>query len=243
MIFLQNLIFYTLFFAATIVLVPILTLLIFVVAIFRPKRVVMRRVRRAISWFGKVVLRCGWPFVRVEYKDLAPREKDGPFIFVCNHRSASDPPLMAVLPFECVQIVNVWPFKLPLYGLIAKIAGYLSVHEMPLEGFFDRVGLLLSQGVCIIAFPEGTRSASREMGPFTSSIFRAAQKHDAKIVPLAIAGNEDIPHKGSVVLHPGRIRIHKLPVVDCRKYRDEPVIKLKNRVRDTLQKHLAEIEG
>ena len=37
---------------------------------------------------------------------------------------------MCVLPHECVQIVNVWPFRIPVLGLYAKFSGYLNIRMM-----------------------------------------------------------------------------------------------------------------
>ncbi len=203
----------------------------------------MRRVRRAISFYGRLVFLCARPFVRVEYRDLDPKAPPAPFIFICNHRSASDPFLMACLPYEGVQIVNLWPFRLPIYGRFARIAGYLSVHELSFEQFRERIGQLLREGASVVSFPEGTRSGGREMGAFTSSIFRAALQTRARIVPLAISGNEKIPPKGSLILHPGLVKVHKLPAVEYDTYKDMPVFKLKNHVRQLLYEHLSKIES
>jgi len=124
-----------------------------------------------------------------------------------------------------------------------KLAGYLSIHDMPVDHFFAKSESLLKKGVCIISFPEGTRSGSRKMGAFTSSIFRVAFENKAVIAPLAIAGNENIPRKGSAVLHPGRIQLHKLPALTYADYQHMSVFQLKNNVRNLLQSHLASIEA
>lgn len=242
MVFLQNLLFYTLAGLVSLIYIPLAALCVTVVAIFARHRVVLSLVRRFVTGYGRLIMCCGWPFIRVEYRDLDPGRRDGTFLFVCNHRSASDPFLMATLPNEGIQVVNVWPFRLPVLGLCAKIAGYLSVHELPLDRFYAEVRQRFDEGVSVISFPEGTRSASRRMGPFTSSIFRVAQEWGATIVPLAISGNETIPRKGSMVLHPGRIRVHKLPAIESGEYRGLSVFELKNLVRDRLQAHLSSIE-
>lgn len=239
----QNLVFWTLFFVVSGVFIPAATVLVTLIGLTTPRRFAMRCVRRSISWYGWTILRCGWPFVRVEYRDLAPKERDPPYVFVCNHRSASDPFLMACLPFEGIQIVNKWPFKLPVLGIVARFAEYISIMEISFDTFHERTAALLAKKVCIVAFPEGTRSGSRKMGPFGSAIFRVARDCRARIVPLAISGNEDIPHKGSVVLHPGRVRVHKLPAVTWDEYRDMNPYRLKNHVQELLREHLAQVEG
>ncbi len=241
-VFLQNLIFWPLALQVSLLFIPAAAIVVTVSAIFVSRRTTMYIVRRAISRYGALIIACTWPFARVRYEDLGADDGGGPFIFVCNHRSASDPFLMACLPFEGIQIVKQWPFRLPVLGLMARIAGYLSVHDMPVDTFYQRAGRLYNEGVCLISFPEGTRSGSRRMGPFTSSIFRLAVRLRATIVPLAIAGNENIPRKGSLVLHPGAVSVTKLPAVCWEEYRDMPVFQLKNHIRDIIQGYIDTIE-
>ncbi|MGD0461154.1 MAG: lysophospholipid acyltransferase family protein [Tepidisphaeraceae bacterium] len=205
--------------------------------IFRNRRRGKWLVRRSISHYGALVLKCGWPLVKVRYVDHAPHESP-PFVFVSNHRSASDAFLMACLPFECIQVLNNWPSRLPVVGPVAWIAGYLKVRKMSPEAFVEAGSRLLADGVSIIAFPEGTRSGSRKIGSFHGSAFRLAQRARANIALLAIAGNEDIPKRGSLVLHPGRITVSKLPSVTYEQYKDMTAFKLKTLVRERIRQHL-----
>jgi 1-acyl-sn-glycerol-3-phosphate acyltransferase len=106
------------------------------------------------------------------------------------------------------------------------------------EAFIKAGSRLLADGVCIIAFPEGTRSGSRKLGPFHGSAFRLAQQTRANIVPLAIAGNENIPRRGSVILHPGRITVSTLPALTHEEYKDMTTFRLKNLVRERIRQYL-----
>lgn len=198
--------------------------------------------RRTISNFGHTILKCSWPLVRIRYIDHAPTDSP-PFVFVCNHRSFSDGFLMAHLPYECIQVVNIWPFRIPLIGIVAKIAGYLSVRQMTFEQFLEKGSRLLAQGVSIVTFPEGTRSGTRSMGPFHGTAFRLAQHAHVNIVPIAISGNEYIPHRGSLVLHPGRIDIHKLPAITPAQYQNLSPFQLKTLAHDIIQRHLEAVES
>jgi 1-acyl-sn-glycerol-3-phosphate acyltransferase len=208
----------------------------------RDRRKTLRLVRRSISHYGKAILRCGWPTVRVRYVDHATGETP-PFVYVANHRSTSDAYLMACLPCEAVQVVNIWPFRIPVLGVVARIAGYLSVREMPIEDFLHRGTELLSQGVSVIAFPEGTRSGSRTMGPFHGSAFRLAIHAGARVAPLAISGNENIPRRASLWLQPGQITVQKLPALDVAQCQTLGAFKLKIRVQEMIQQYLDRVEG
>jgi 1-acyl-sn-glycerol-3-phosphate acyltransferase len=196
-----------------------------------------RLLRQTISHYGSLVIHSGWPFVRIKYVDLAPDEQP-PFVFVANHRSTSDAFLMSVLSRECVQVLNIWTSRLYIVNRLSRLAGYLRVRELTHEQFMEQGLKLLEEGVSVIAFPEGTRSGSRNMGPFHGAIFRVAQKAGAKVCPVAISGSEEIPHKGSLVIHPGRITITKLPSLTAQQYQGLNAYQLKMRARNILEKYL-----
>lgn len=207
----------------------------------RDKRRKSRLIRRSLSRFASVVIRCGWPLVRVRYVDLEPGATS-PFVFVANHRSSSDGFLMSLLPYECVQVVNIWPSRVPIMGGLVRVAGYLKVREMSHEDFVRDGAQRLGDGCSVIAFPEGTRSGSRTMGPFHGSAFRLAQATGMPIAPLAIAGNEHIPPRGSAILRPGTIVVTKLPAITKDKFTNESPFQLKNDVRGTIQVYLDNLE-
>lgn len=214
--------------------------LIILFALILPKRMTLRRLRRAISWFGAVVIKIlPWPLVRLSYKDFSQKSTAGPYLFICNHRSASDPFLLGILPYEIIQVVNIWPFRLPIFGVVAKIAGYLNVRELPFNEFFIKTSKLFEQGVSIAVFPEGTRSRDNSVAQFHSAIFRVALEAKIPIVPLCITGNENIPPVGSPYLRPGLIKIHRLEAITWEEYQGFTAFKLKNYVRDIVIKETA----
>ena len=243
-LYLLNLYFYTLFVVLSATVIPILTVYVVCLGLVIPsRRKTMKRFRRAISWYGKVIITSPYPFVKVRYENYGKNEPKEPYIFVCNHRSASDAYLMGILPHELIQIVNVWPFRLPILGAYAKLAGYLNIRMIPPEEFKQITSHLLNDGVSIIFFPEGTRSTSRKMGSFHSSAFRLALESKAAIVPLCISGSENVPPKGSPLLRPGIIKIRRLPAITWDEYKDLTAFALKNRVWKIMDHELSVMES
>jgi 1-acyl-sn-glycerol-3-phosphate acyltransferase len=240
-----NVWFYTLLVLFSLVAVPALTLFVWVQVPFISRRHAMRLFRRAIRWYGFVVIYIlPWPLVKVRYEDRAPRERAGPYIVVCNHRSSSDPFLMAVLPIgEGIQVVNTWTLRLPLWGLGARLAGYVSINDMAVGEFFHQAAALLRSGVSIVAFPEGTRSNGPVMGPFHGTLFRLALQEKVPIVPLCISGNERIPARRTMLLRPGRITLRRLPALTWADYKDLPPFQLKTRVHEIIRRELDVMEG
>ncbi len=173
-------------------------------------------VRRLIFRFGEFVLAGtlkGTIPVRFENRsgDARPMEQG---IVICNHRSASDPFLMAALPMarNCIQAVNRWPMRLPFFGYFARLAGYLDITRMTYDEIRDRTADCVGAGGVVIAFPEGTRSGTAGMGQFHSAFFRVAHDLACPIFPVAIAGNERIPDR-RFRFFSGRILIRRLPKI------------------------------
>ena len=235
---------YALIVAASAVSIPLLTLGVALRVPFVSHRAFMRIFRRTISTYGKIVTSMPYPFIRLQYEDrTAPSDPGAPYIFVCNHRAASDAYLLCVLPNEIVQIVNIWPFKIPVIGPYAKAAGYLNIKLMDHEEFIASCLELLGQGVSIAFFPEGTRSGGRQMGSFNGAFARLALLSGVPIVPICISGSEDIPRKGSFMLRPGTIRVRRLPAVVRDEYKEMTGFTLKIRIRETIQHELALMEA
>lgn len=201
--------------------------------ITRNDRANRRLIRRSISWFGACVIRTGWPWVKVRFVDRQPDAKP-PLVFVANHPASTDAFLMAVLPLEAVQVLNIWPAHLPVVGFLANLAQYLKPREWPFDEFLACGSRLLSQGVSVIAFPEGTRSGYGPTGNFHGSAFRLAIGNRTPIVPLVIDGNQGIPPKGSFWFRPGRITITKLPAVTAEEYQSMSPYQLKTMVREQI---------
>lgn len=246
-LYLLNLYFYSLFILLSATVIPTLTMYVFFSGLILPsRRETMRRFRRAISWYGMVIITCPYPFIKIRYENNINHEKNEPgepYIFVCNHRSASDAYLMGILPHELVQIVNLWPFRIPVLGMYAKLAGYLNIRMMRPEEFKQSASHLLREGVSIVFFPEGTRSTSRKMGSFHGSAFRLALATKIPIVPLCISGSENIPPKGSSLLRSGTINIRRLPAITWDEYKDLNAFTLKNRVWKIMDHELSTMDG
>jgi len=242
-LYIFNLYFYTLFILLSAIVISALTVFVTVLGLFfLPPRKTYKRFRRAISWYGKTIMAIPFPFIRIRY-DRLEKEGKGPYIFVCNHRSAIDAFLIGALPNELVQIVNVWPFRIPVLGIYARFSGYLNIRMMPREEFMLKASQLISEGVSIVFFPEGTRSINKKMGSFHGAAFRLALASKASVVPLCISGTESILPKGSALLRPGLIRIRQMRAIPWDEYKQLTAFALKNRVWKILDQELSKMEN
>lgn len=226
------------------VMIPVLSLAVAVYSLSHSRRHTFRLFRVAIRWYGwGIIYLLPLGYFRVRFTDQEPSQSISGCVVVMNHRSSSDPFLVAALGGELVQVVNIWPLRLPVLGFFARAAGYLSIREMLPEEFLEGAARLLSEGVAVVAFPEGTRSGSREMGSFHGTVFRLALQAGVPIVPVCISGNERIPPKGSLLFEPGEIRICKLPALQPATFAGWDAFHLKQHVRGQLAAGLAELDA
>jgi 1-acyl-sn-glycerol-3-phosphate acyltransferase len=237
-----NACYYLAFCTLTLLFVVVWVPVLCVVRLATSRRCTLKVLRHVIALYGKFCVAMAWPYIRVRYREFGPCTP-GPKVYVCNHRSSSDPFLMVYFAGEMVQVVNIWPFRIPVLGQVARLAGYLSVREMPFPAFRDAAARLLAQGVSLAAFPEGTRSRDGRVGPFHGALFRVCRETGTPIVPVCIMGNEDKPPRGSLKLRPGIVHVHRLPEVTAEVYRDMTPFKLKNHVRDAIVAHIGQHEG
>jgi 1-acyl-sn-glycerol-3-phosphate acyltransferase len=243
-LYIFNLYFYTLFLLCSALVISVLTIGVTLLGIFfLPPRKTWRRFRRAISWYGKAAMAVPYPFIKIAYERFGNNAADGPYIFVCNHRSAVDPFLIGVLPQELVQTVNIWPFRIPVLGVYAKFSGYLNIRMMPREEFMQRAQQLLREGVSVVFFPEGTRSVTGKMGSFHSAAFRLALESGASVVPICMTGTEQVLPKGSSLIRPGTITVRELAAISQDEYKDLTAFAFKNRVWNILDRELSKMEN
>lgn len=201
-------------------------------------------VRFFILWYGKAVIYLGWyPYVRVRFENGSGGPARGG-IYICNHRSSSDPFLAAAFTLSRppAQVVNRWPMRLPFFGFFARLGGYLDVTAHSYEEAREWAREMVNSDVPVVVFPEGTRSGNREMNQFHGTFFRIAKELDCRLVPVAITGNEHCPDR-NFRMSRGKVRVCLLPEVDRRIVRETPPFQLKNLVRRILMEQTRKMDA
>jgi 1-acyl-sn-glycerol-3-phosphate acyltransferase len=131
----------------------------------------------------------------------ADRLKNPPYIFMCNHQSALDIfALFCALPVPFKWIAKRSLFLIPFLGWAMKRAGYISLdRENPREALkaIDDAARKIREGMNIIIFPEGTRSADGTLLPFKKGGFSLALRSQVPVVPVGINGSSRLQPKGS----------------------------------------------
>ncbi len=121
-------------------------------------------------------------------------------LFVGNHRSNFDPIVTwyALRKWQIAYISKPSNFKIPVFGRFIRKCCFLAIdRENPrnaMKTILKAAQHLQKGEVSIGVYPEGTRSKTCQMLPFHNGVFKIAQRAEAPIVVLSIAGTENI-HK------------------------------------------------
>ena len=240
---LQSAIFYTGYVLFTLVYIPLALLLGTPVALSVSHRNALWITRKLIHYYGAITVRLAWPWIRFRVSNRSGIAPGQPCLFISNHQSIADPYLMGLFPNEFAFISNRWPFRIPLLGFFAKLAGYLNAQGLAPEVFFEQARKLLGEGVTLFSFAEGTRTRTGELGPFHTTAFRLALQARVPIVPLCIAGLYQIIPPGQSLLRPGTVYIHALPAMSPEEFEQLSAHQLKQKVRNLIASELALLEG
>jgi 1-acyl-sn-glycerol-3-phosphate acyltransferase len=132
------------------------------------------------------------------------------YVFVSNHQSIYDTPVVFdSLPYQLRIIAKDSLARFPVLGWHLKRGGHLFVdRRRPNHGrILKRWRSLISEGLSLIIYAEGTRSADGHVGPFKGGSFLLAIEAGLPIVPVAVMGTRAVMPKGRLRTEPADVRL------------------------------------
>ncbi|MDR3669343.1 MAG: lysophospholipid acyltransferase family protein [Holophaga sp.] len=189
---------------------------------------------RAVFWL------CGEPPAVFGWADLpeAIRSEREPVIFMSNHESNLDPPvLISAIPIPAVYLSKkelMWMFPV---GWAAKMAGTIFIDRSNRERAIHSLHQAAAEirgGKSVVIFPEGTRTRTGQLLPFKKGGFAMAEEAGVQIVPLATVGGRDMLPPGAVHVRPGRYVVAFGAPVDPKAFptRDALIREVHKRISD-----------
>ena len=167
-------------------------------------------------WARAVVFLAG---ARIE-ADLEALDPDAVYVFMCNHQSNLDIPLLsaALKDYNLLFVAKESLFQIPFFGAAMRARGHVSIdrqnHRKAMRAI-QTAAERIETGASITIFPEGTRSTDpSSLGGFQIGGMILALKCPCQVAPLVMTGSYDILPKKAARVRPGTVRIKALPPFD-----------------------------
>ena len=149
--------------------------------------------------------------VRLQVIGLENINKSGPAIYIMNHQSFLDIPAAFAALQTNLHFIGKKELKyVPFVGWYMQLVGMIFVDRKSgtkAIASIKETGKLIRQGKTVLAFPEGTRSRSGQIGSFKKGIFMSAIEAKVPMIPVAVDGAMDLLPYGKFMIRPGKIRI------------------------------------
>jgi 1-acyl-sn-glycerol-3-phosphate acyltransferase len=148
--------------------------------------------------------------VRVAVEGLDRITPGTTYVFVSNHQSIYDTPVVfASLPYQLRIIAKESLARFPVLGWHLKRGGHLFVDRRRPDraGILRRWRALVSEGLSLIIYAEGTRSSDGHVARFKAGSFLLAIEAQLPIVPVAILGTRQVMPKGRLRTEPADVTL------------------------------------
>jgi 1-acyl-sn-glycerol-3-phosphate acyltransferase len=220
-----------------IVLVPPAALIAF------PWTLITRDVR-FLYWIGMGLAFRGARITGAKVKLVGLDEIDtaGTYIFMSNHVSNLDPPLLVpLIPRRTSVLAKKEIWRIPILNKALDLAEIVPVERSNREAAISsirRAGEVMRHHINMTIFPEGTRSPDGRLLPFKKGPFHLAAETGFPIVPVTILGTYEMMPKSSLIVKPGTATLVFHPPVDPKKFasREELMEAVWEKIKSALPK-------
>jgi 1-acyl-sn-glycerol-3-phosphate acyltransferase len=192
----------------------------------------------------------GWQFLFSFFVVFVPPKIYGepfkdPGIIVVNHRSFFDTYCLNMMPVcDVCCAVRAWPFKIPLYSIFMKLAGYINIENFSWNETVAVSKKNIKKNSYILFFPEGHRNKDKTMSRFYSGAFKLAIENNVPVIPICITGTQDLLPPRRYYLKPAKIKMEIMePVYPEQFDGDMKHIAFKKYVKAKMAKCIKHMDG
>jgi len=168
--------------------------------------------------------------MKVEVKGAEKLDRTSSYIIAANHQSLVDIYVIyGYLGMDMKWVMKQELRKVPILGLCAELMGHILIDRSNSAAALASINNAknkIQNGMCVIFFPEGTRSRTGELKPFKKGAFRLSKDLGIPTLPVAITGTNQVLPSDSVDLMPGKVTLEF-----C-----DPIYELEDQTAATLSK-------
>ena len=140
--------------------------------------------------------------MKVKVEGLEKIAPDGSYVFVSNHLSYMDTPVvLANIPVQFRFLAKSGLFQIPLLGTHLARAGHIPVPRddarAAVKTMTTAAQVIRERGISLLIFPEGGRSHTGELAAFKEGAAYIAIRAGVPLVPIALKGTREVLPFGS----------------------------------------------
>jgi 1-acyl-sn-glycerol-3-phosphate acyltransferase len=172
--------------------------------------------RRDVSFLYRMSMWGAWTGVKlagvkIEPIGLEKLDSSRTYIFMSNHTSNLDPPiLLPLIPRRTSVMAKKELFSYPLLGETMRIGSLVPVDRGNRDAGIAAVRAaaeVIRQGINMTIYVEGKRSFDGKLLPFKKGPFYLAMECGVPVVPVTIVGTHEIMPKARFRISPGTAKI------------------------------------
>jgi long-chain acyl-CoA synthetase len=189
------------------------------------------RIFRKVIWYS-LAAPAMWIRMTVHASGLENlRNIEGPILFVCNHQSILDPPvILKALPRswrrKLSPAMGTTRRKLDLMASSLFFNSYpLPVSQVGLRSAIQHTGWLADHGYYPLIFPEGKRTQDGALLPFRPGIGVIVKETGLRVIPIVLKGAFEVWPETARGPAKGDIHVHFGPVFDFAGKQPEEITK------------------
>lgn len=172
---------------------------------------------RVAMWGARTGVRIAG--VRVQTVGLDRLDRSRNYIFMSNHASNIDPPLLIpLIPGRTSVLVKQELFKIPILGKAMRMGSLVPVDRGNREAGVAAVrgaAEVLKQHIHMTIYVEGHRSSEGKLLPFKKGPFYLAEECRLPVVPVTISGTHYVMPKGRFSIKPGLVTVMFHPPINA----------------------------
>ncbi len=177
---------------------------------------------------------------RVKTAGLEKLESGKPYIFMSNHVSNIDPPLLLpLIPGRTSVMARHELFDYPILGRVMRMGSLVPVNRGRRDAGIAAVRAaeqVVKQGISMTIFVEGHRSFDGKLLPFKKGPFYLAELCQVPVVPVTISGTHHVMPKKRFSIKAGEVFVTFHPPIEPAEFgsREELMAKVRNTINSEL---------
>jgi 1-acyl-sn-glycerol-3-phosphate acyltransferase len=181
---------------------------------------------RVAIWFAAAGVKLtGVRAQAVGLEKLDPKQR---YIFMANHVSNIDPPLLLpMIPGRTAVMVKKELFDYPILGRAMRLGSFIPVDRGNRDAGIAAVReakKVIERGISMTIFPEGKRSFDGKLLPFKRGPFYLAMECGLPVVPITIVGTEIAMPKGRFSVQPEQVTVTFHEPIDPAEFTDRDAL-------------------